>query len=215
MSLIFPNVGEAVAIKKWAFGKGTLVTGATNATPIVLTVPSGHPFKVGDQIAVSDVGGNTAANGTFYVSAVAATTVTLTTVATTTNVAGNGAYTSGGSASVVVENRSLKLFSNNITPAQTDTAGTYTEATFTGYSAKTLTSKYSTVAAWGTPTAGNPEQIAYPQQSWTSTSAQTIYGYFVVGSDSTTLEWSEAFSSSKNLSASSDVLNLTPQVTLQ
>lgn len=66
------------------------ITGATNATPIVLTVASGHGVVANDQIFVTGVGGNTAANGTFIVSAVGATTITLQ------GSAGNGSYTSGG-----------------------------------------------------------------------------------------------------------------------
>jgi hypothetical protein len=67
-----------------------VVSGATNATPIVLTVPSGHGIANGTPVTVSGVGGNTAANGTFVLSASGGTTITLG------NSAGNGAYTSGG-----------------------------------------------------------------------------------------------------------------------
>ena len=64
------------------------VSGATNATPIVLTV-TGTTLVTGDVAVVSSVGGNTAANGTFTVS-VAGNNVTLI------GSDGNGAYTSGG-----------------------------------------------------------------------------------------------------------------------
>jgi hypothetical protein len=76
---------------------GGSVTGATNATPIVLTVPTGHGINNADRIIVSGVGGNTAANGLFKAASVSATTVSLTTEAGA-NVAGSGAYTSGGLA---------------------------------------------------------------------------------------------------------------------
>jgi hypothetical protein len=76
---------------------GGSVTGATNATPIVLTVPTGHGINNTDRIIVSGVGGNTAANGLFKAASVSATTVSLTTEAGA-NVAGSGAYTSGGLA---------------------------------------------------------------------------------------------------------------------
>jgi hypothetical protein len=66
------------------------ITGATNATPIVLTVASGHGVVAGDPIFVSGVGGNTAANGTFVAGTVGATTIALQ------GSAGNAAYTSGG-----------------------------------------------------------------------------------------------------------------------
>lgn len=66
------------------------ISGATNATPIVLTVPTGHGVAVDDYCYVTGVLGNTAANGMFRASAVTATTITLE------DSAGNGAYTSGG-----------------------------------------------------------------------------------------------------------------------
>lgn len=69
------------------------VTGATNATPIVLTLDaaaSTEPLAVGDMVTVEGVLGNTNANGTFILSAVSGSTVTLE------GSAGNAAYTSGG-----------------------------------------------------------------------------------------------------------------------
>lgn len=66
------------------------VTGATNATPIVLTVTS-HGLVTGDRVTVASVGGNTAANGNWTVTKVTDNTFSLD------DSAGNGAYTSGGS----------------------------------------------------------------------------------------------------------------------
>lgn len=72
------------------------VTGATNATPVVLTMGT-HGLVDGDYVTVSGVGGNTAANGSFYVDQLSSTTCALYTDRTlSTPVAGNGAYTSGG-----------------------------------------------------------------------------------------------------------------------
>lgn len=71
------------------------VTGATNASPIVLTVV-GHNFKSSgtNYVQVSGVGGNTAANGRWPYIVVSADTISLT------GSTGNGAYTSGGTAVV-------------------------------------------------------------------------------------------------------------------
>lgn len=68
-----------------------IVTGATNASPIEITVAS-HPFVTGDSITIASVGGNTAANGVFTITKTGANTFTLN------GSAGNGAYTSGGTA---------------------------------------------------------------------------------------------------------------------
>jgi hypothetical protein len=74
---------------------GVAVTGATNATPIVVTAAS-HGLSNGDLVALVSIGGNTAANGVFRVANVATNTMELTDPDTGSNIAGSGAYTSGG-----------------------------------------------------------------------------------------------------------------------
>src|SRR5574338_390456 len=83
------------------------------------------------------------------------------------------------------ENPVLRLFKNNITPADTDTAATYTEADFTGYAAITLTG-----SSWGAPSGGS---ISYAQQTFTCSGAgsTTIYGYYLTQATSGILMWSE------------------------
>lgn len=65
------------------------VTGATNASPIVIT-SAAHPVVTGQSVKVASVGGNTAANGTFIATYVDANSFSLQ------GSTGNGAYTSGG-----------------------------------------------------------------------------------------------------------------------
>lgn len=65
------------------------ITAASNATPVVIT-SAGHGLTVGTFVHVRSVGGNTNANGYFFVSAVTTDTFTLQ------GSIGNGAYTSGG-----------------------------------------------------------------------------------------------------------------------
>ncbi len=76
---------------------GKAITGATNATPIVITATA-HGYSNGDLVAIVGVGGNTAANGIFKIANIATNTFELTDPTTGANVAGNGAYTSGGVA---------------------------------------------------------------------------------------------------------------------
>lgn len=71
------------------------ITGATNATPIVVT-STAHGFANGQLVYIERVGGNTNANGRRLVANVAANTFELQDPTTGLNVAGNGAYTSGG-----------------------------------------------------------------------------------------------------------------------
>lgn len=63
------------------------ITGATNATPIVITA-NGHGLSTGARVSITGVLGNTAANGTWTITKVDANTFDLNTSV------GNGAYTS-------------------------------------------------------------------------------------------------------------------------
>jgi hypothetical protein len=73
----------------------TAVTGATNATPIVIT-STGHGRLTNDLVSIVGVGGNTAANGLRRVTVIDANSFTLSDPLTGDSIAGNGAYTSGG-----------------------------------------------------------------------------------------------------------------------
>lgn len=66
-----------------------LITGATNATPIVITVAANSGLKTGDRVAISGITGNTGANGEWTLDYVTATTFQLR------GSVGNGTY--GGS----------------------------------------------------------------------------------------------------------------------
>lgn len=105
----------------------------------------------------------------------------------------------------------LKLYQNNITPAETDTAGTYTEATFTGYAAVQLTA-----ANW-TVTPGAPTEAAYAQQTFTSSAGsqnENVYGYYIVQRVSGKLVWAERFSDGPyNIVNNGDAIKVTPKIT--
>lgn len=79
-------------------GVNLAVSGATHATPIVITTPT-HGLADGDYVTIAGVGVNTAANGNFYVKVTGYTTLTFALYsdkALTTPVAGNGDYSTGG-----------------------------------------------------------------------------------------------------------------------
>ena len=71
------------------------ISGASNASPIVITSSSTAGLSSGDLITISGVGGNTAANGNWFVQNLTSTSFTLVD-ANGKPVNGNGAYTSGG-----------------------------------------------------------------------------------------------------------------------
>ena len=110
------------------------------------------------------------------------------------------------------ENQILKLFRSNTTPADTDTHTTYTEATFTGYTAITLTGTNWTV------TSGDPTEAAYAQQTFASTAGsqnQSIYGYYVTQASSGVLMWAERFTDGPyTIVNNGDEIRITPKLTL-
>ena len=118
----------------------------------------------------------------------------------------NNARPAGGN------NLTIKLFTNNVTPADTDTAGTYTEATGGGYAAKTITN-----GSWTVTVGNDPSDAAYAQQTWIFTGAlttnPTIYGYYVVDADGTLL-WAEKLAASFTPANNGDELKITPKFQL-
>lgn len=69
------------------------ITGATNASPIVVT-SSSHGLQTGDRVTITGVLGNTGTNGTFIVTRIDANTFSLQ------GSTGTGTYTSGGTWNV-------------------------------------------------------------------------------------------------------------------
>jgi len=102
-------------------------------------------------------------------------------------------------------NLTLKLYKSDTTPGNTDTAGTYTEADFTGYSAATLTG-----ASW--VVTGNP--VTYAKQTFTSSAGsqnQNVYGYFIVAGAA--LIYAERFTDGPyNIANDGDKIEVTPSL---
>lgn len=111
----------------------------------------------------------------------------------------------------VPQDLKLKLFQSNTTPAEADVAGTYTEATFTGYAAIVLTG-----ASW-TTVQGAPTQASYAQQSFTSSALQAlqnIYGYYLIRTTGGELIYAERFSDGPYaISNLGDIIKVTPKIT--
>lgn len=108
------------------------------------------------------------------------------------------------------QNLVLRLFSNNITPSDTDVAGTYTEATFAGYAAITLTG-----ASWNAASGGSISYSA--QQTFTRSStgtAENIYGYYCTQLASGVLVYSERDASAPfAVTNNGDNIKVTPTIT--
>jgi hypothetical protein len=102
----------------------------------------------------------------------------------------------------------LRLYTNNRTPSDTDVSGDYTEAAGGGYAAKALTAGNWTV------TSSNPPAAVYAEQAFTFTGALagpgTIYGYFVEDGLGRLL-WAERFLSPFTPTQNGDQLKITPR----
>jgi len=105
----------------------------------------------------------------------------------------------------------LKLFVNDKTPAEGDTAGSYTEMSTQGYASKSLAG-----GSWSI-TPGAPSSAAYAQQTWTfdgTGGATNVYGYFVVQAVSGILMFAERFTGAPFAVANNgDQIKVTPTVT--
>jgi hypothetical protein len=82
---VCPNDGmlrwnaSASGANKWqcgALGTSQTVTNATNASPIAITVTA-HGYSTGNRVSLSEVQGNTAANGEWTITVIDANTFTL------------------------------------------------------------------------------------------------------------------------------------------
>jgi hypothetical protein len=111
------------------------------------------------------------------------------------------------------ENQKLKLFATNVTPAEGDTAGTYTEAAGGGYAEKALTGSSWTVSTTSGTTSG-----VYAAQTFTFTGAlttnPTIYGYYVVAATAGTLLWAELAAATFTPASNGDTYVVTPKIEL-
>lgn len=108
------------------------------------------------------------------------------------------------------EDYSLKLYTNDVTPGESDTVGTYTEAAGGGYAAKTISTGSWAVAS---------SEATYPMQTWdfyVIGGPAAVYGYYLVGASSGTLILAERFAVGPyDMSARGASLRLTLQLTAE
>ena len=98
-----PVVIEASRAHAAAGNFGCTVSGATVATPSVITCSAAHGLIDGDQIQVTGVGGTTTVNTTGYAKITGYSTTTFglySDAALSSGVTGTGSYTSGGKVSI-------------------------------------------------------------------------------------------------------------------
>lgn len=102
----------------------------------------------------------------------------------------------------------LRIYGSNTTPAETDTAASYTEFSATGYSAIVLTA-----ASW-TTTEGAPSSTAYAQQTFTMTGAGDAYGYYMTRNTGGRIAVAERFTGAPfSIPSGGGTIKVTPQIT--
>lgn len=106
----------------------------------------------------------------------------------------------------------LKLFVTNVTPGNTDTNATYTEAVGGGYAAKTLTN-----GSWTVADSGGIMQATYAAQSFVFTGPLTtnliVYGYYIIDDDNNLIV-AETLSANYTPSNNGDTLIINPVIQL-
>jgi len=104
----------------------------------------------------------------------------------------------------------LHLYSNNYTPVEGSAVGNFTEASASGYAAKSLTGSSWTI----TTTTGTTEAV-YAEQTFTFTAAQVVYGYYVTDAANTGLLWAELFTGAPfNIPSGGGSIKVTPRIQL-
>jgi hypothetical protein len=113
----------------------------------------------------------------------------------------NSSFPAGG------DDLTLKLFCNNLTLDDADTAATFVEAAGGGYSAKILSA-----GSWVDSVVGGIAQVAYPTQTFTFTGPlttnTTIYGYYVIDADGT-LKFADLFTEGVEPTDAGNYINIT------
>lgn len=105
----------------------------------------------------------------------------------------------------------IRLYTNDVTPSETDTVSTYIQATGGGYAAIELTPGNWSINP------GNPTTSEHTQVSWTFTgSVGLIYGYYVVRRTGGELVWAERFTNGPyNIQQNGDIIRITPRLNLE
>ena len=93
---------------------------------------------------------------------------------------------------LTAENSKLKLFTNDYTPIESSVLASFTEATAVGYSDITLTGTVSG-STWAISTAIGVTTATYPEQTFTLTAAENVYGYYITNNAEDTLILAERF----------------------
>ena len=86
------------------------------------------------------------------------------------------------------DNCKLRLYTNNTTPVEADTTVNYTESSAAGYALATLTG-----TSWTVSTTSNVTTAVYAERTFSYSTSETAYGYYVTNNAGNTVLWAERF----------------------
>jgi len=109
-------------------------------------------------------------------------------------------------------NLTLRLYTNDVTPTQTSSNATFTEAAGGNYAAATLA-----LNSWTVTPANDPSDATYANQTFTFngnlTGNATIYGYFITDANNTHI-WGERFGASFTPTNNGDNIIIAPKLAM-
>ena len=103
----------------------------------------------------------------------------------------------------------LRLFKNDMTPADNDTAASYDEATFPGYRPVVLAG-----AQWS----ATDTRAQCAEQVFTRTehgAVERVYGYYLTRAKSGRIAWAERFEQAVPVANAGDVITITPGISVR
>ena len=110
----------------------------------------------------------------------------------------------------------LKLYDNNVSPAEGDTFSTYTESSSTGYGDTILVGDSWTIEKSG---GGDTVSAACEQKTFTYTAGDTLYGYYITSKDDTgdtIVLWAEEFTDGPyTIPGGGGTVKVTPRIELE
>lgn len=92
------------------------------------------------------------------------------------------------SRAVTYEGSKLILYTNNYVCTETSVIGDFTECAVAGYAQASLAS-----GSWNVTTTTNITTVNYAQQTFSPTTAVSVYGYAVTNSAKSIVLWAEQF----------------------
>lgn len=108
------------------------------------------------------------------------------------------------------DNVVLHLYTNNWTPTSSDTLANYTESVAAGYHSMTLPG-----SQWTVSTVAGTSSATFATQTFSYSTSETLYGYYITNNATSTLLWVELFTGAPfTIPSTGGTLQVNPDLTL-